>query len=190
MLLADVFDAEVVDDKGEGDGACDVSEETGSVFGGDVALGGEMFLEAMVGKDASLWKAIHAFADFHLDHVVVDEVGQLVLEHDVGRDVFDWNPHVFELCHGRVQIEILDVDGHVFGTGSGEDAVEVGFDGGEVGSGSRDLAMVDDLVAADGEADAVHLGFVQFESGDNAKVSGNSIVGFVCVFDEVHGVGP
>ena len=38
MLLADVFDAEVVDDKGEGDGACDVSEETGSVFVGDVAF--------------------------------------------------------------------------------------------------------------------------------------------------------
>jgi hypothetical protein len=102
--------------------------------------------------------------------------------------VLDWDPHVFVLFYGRVQIEILDVDGHVLGAGRGEDAVEVYFDRGEVGGGSGDFAMVDDLVAADGEPDTVHLGLFQFESGNDAKESCHAVVWFVGLPDEVHSV--
>ena len=64
------------------------------------------------------------------------------------------------------------------------------FDGGEVGSGSGDFAVINDFAAAYGEADAIHLGLVEFESGDDAEVSGHAIEWLVGVLDEVHGVGP
>ena len=189
MLGTNVLDAEVVDDKSEGDGPSGVAEETRCVSSGGVAVKGEVFLEAVVCKDAGLGKAVHAFADLNHDLVVVDEVGEFVLFHDVGGDVLHWDPHVLVLFHGRAEVEVFDVDGHVAGAGSRDDAVEMEFDGGEVGSGSRDLAVVDDFVAADGESDAVRVGLVGFEFGDDAKVGGDAIEGFVGVLDEVHGVG-
>jgi hypothetical protein len=54
MLLADIFDPEVVDDEGKRDRASGVCEKTWSMFGRDVAVGGEVCLEAIVGKDACL----------------------------------------------------------------------------------------------------------------------------------------
>ena len=45
---ADVLHSEVVDNEGEGDGACGMVEEAGSVGGGGVAVFGEMVLEAVV----------------------------------------------------------------------------------------------------------------------------------------------
>ena len=60
MLGADVLDAEVVDDESEGDGPSGVAEETRSVGGGGVAVLCEVLLEAVVGEDAGLGKAVHS----------------------------------------------------------------------------------------------------------------------------------
>jgi hypothetical protein len=71
----------------------------------------------------------------------------------------------------------------------GDDAVEVELDGGEIGGGSGDFADVDDFIAADGESNAIHVGFVGFEGGYDAEIGGNAALWFVGVFYEPHGVG-
>lgn len=63
------------------------------------------------------------------------------------------------------------------------------LDSGEICGGGGDFAKVDDFVAAGGEADSVHVGFVGFECCDDAEVGGDAIVRLVGVGNEVHGVG-
>ena len=149
-----------------------------------------MCLEAVVGEYAGLGKAIHAFGDLHHDHVVVDEGGKSILFDYIAGDPFDGDPHVLVLRHGGVEIKFFNVYVHVFCVGGGDDAVEMEFDGGKVGSGSGDFAGVDDFVAADGESDSVLVGFVWLKGCDDAEVGGNSALGFFGMFNETHGVGP
>jgi len=124
--------------------------------------------EAFVCDVACLWKTIHALSDFNQDGVVVYERVQVVLLHDDCRDVFDGDSHVFVSCHRRVEIEILDIDRHEFCSWCTNDAVEQAFDGGEVGSGCADFAVVYDAITADGEAYAFGFGFVGLEGRNNA----------------------
>ncbi len=63
-MVTNILDAEIIDDEGEGDGACAVTKKTWSIGGGKVAVSNRVFYEAKVGKNAGLGKAIHAFADF------------------------------------------------------------------------------------------------------------------------------
>ena len=62
--------------------------------------------------------------------VVVDKGSKVVLVHDGWREEPDGDAHVLVARHGGVEVEVLDVDGHELGVGSGEDAVEEGLDGG------------------------------------------------------------
>ena len=70
VFAAHVFDAEVINNQRESDGASAVAEETGCAGCGKVAVGGEMFGEAVVGENAGLGKAIHAFLDFDEDEAI------------------------------------------------------------------------------------------------------------------------
>ena len=189
VLLADVVYPEVVDDESECDWSCAVAEETWGVSGGVVAVGCEVLREAIVCEDSGLGEAIHAFADFGHDVVVVDKGSKVILDHDVGGNVLDGDADVFVLCHWCAKIKIFDVNGHVFCPWRGDHAVEEKLDGGEVGGRSAYVAVVFDAVSSHGEANAFRLGFVWAESGDNAEVSGNAVCGFVVVWDEEEGVG-
>ena len=118
MLTANIFDAKIVDYKGEGNRMSGVLVEAGSVFKGEVARLGKVLLEAFIGEDASLGQTVHSFVDFNEDMVIPDEVMELVLVHDVGENVLDRDLHVFVAHHGSVEVEILDVNHHeacVFG---------------------------------------------------------------------------
>jgi hypothetical protein len=95
---------------------------------------------------------MHAFAAFNENVAVVDEGSELVLFHDAVRDDFDRDSHVLVLVHGSVQVEVLDVDGHEFGVGSGLDAVEEELGCSLVGGGGADVAVVLNEVTAYGEA--------------------------------------
>ena len=119
----------------------------------------------------------------------MDEGGEFVLCHYVGGNVLNRYPHVFVLFHGRVEVEVFYVNGHVLGAWCGDDAVQMELDYGEVGGGSGHFSEVDYFVAAGFEADAVHVGLVGFEGGDDAEVGGDAVAGLVGVLDEVHGVG-
>ncbi len=58
-----------------------------------------MLGESFVGQDAGLRKAVHAFADFGHDVVVVDKELQLVLCHDVTWDILDGGANVLKARH-------------------------------------------------------------------------------------------
>ena len=109
--------------------------------------------------------------------------------HDVWWDPLDGDPHVLELHHWGAEVKVFNVYVHVFRAGGGDDAVEVEFYSWEIGGGSGDFAYGDEFVAADGESDAIHVGFVGFEGCDDAEIGGNTARWLVGVSDEPHGVG-
>ena len=92
--------------------------------------------------------------------------------HDAGRDNPFWNLHILVPLHRGVEIEILDVHCHVSGVRGGDDAIEVAFDCGEVGSGRADWARVVDEISSSGASYSSRVGFVWFVGGDYAKVCG------------------
>ncbi len=52
------------------------------------------------------------------------------------------NTHVFEAVEGRVQIEVLEVDGHEFCVGGGDDTVEQDLCSGDAGGFGADIARL------------------------------------------------
>ena len=73
MLLANVFDYEVVYNQTERDGTPFVGEESWCVMGCMVSMCSQVFDEAIVGEYAGLWKSVHSFAYFNEEVSVVDE---------------------------------------------------------------------------------------------------------------------
>ena len=118
VVFADILDAEVVDNKGEGDGSSVVTKKSGSVWSGVVTVFLKMLDEALIGQNPSLRKAVHSLADLHHDMVVVNEGGKVVLLRNGRRDKLGRNPHVLEALHGGVEVEIFDVDCHEARRGS------------------------------------------------------------------------
>ncbi len=61
-----------------------------------------------------MWETVHALLYFDIDGAVI--VGQVfeVIEFDkIGREVTEFHAHVFQLVHGCVEVEILQIDGAV-----------------------------------------------------------------------------
>jgi hypothetical protein len=139
--------------------------------------------------DAGLWQAVHAFANFHKDAVVVNEGLESVLEHDVRWDVAHRDPHVFLAIHGVVKVEVLDIKRGKPGTRGGDYAVEQELGSGQVGGFSADVTGVVDLVTATGEADTFFFVLVGLVLGNDAKVSGFAPDRKVRERDEPDGVG-
>ena len=124
-----------------------------TVFGG--------FLdEFIVGELASPRETVHTLADFEESMFMVDEGLELVLLHDVGRDDFDMDSHVFVTVHGSVQVKVFDVDRHEFGIGIGQDAVKEALGCGNVGGVNTDVSWVFDEVVASSEADSFDFGLI------------------------------
>ena len=68
-----VFYTEIIDAKGEGNGARFVSPKAGCVACRSVAKGGKDLDELFVGKNASLGQTVHVAANFTKDVSVTDE---------------------------------------------------------------------------------------------------------------------
>eukprot|EP00978_Attheya_sp_CCMP212_P049021 scaffold605156_cov122-Attheya_sp.AAC.1 len=100
MFLADILDAKIVNNQIECDGLCLMGEETWGVLGLVVSRGFEVLDEVVVGKDASLGQAIHAFTDFNDDVAIMDKWGKMVLFHNTFWNVFYGNAHIFRSFHG------------------------------------------------------------------------------------------
>ena len=60
-----LFHTEVVNAKGEGYIAADVSKESGSVFAWHVPRGIEVLFDSVIGDETCLLQVIHAFPNFH-----------------------------------------------------------------------------------------------------------------------------
>ena len=57
--------------------------------------------QAIVGDFSGLREAIHAFANFNLDIVIVNEVSEFVFFKNSIRDAPDWDAHVLVIVYGR-----------------------------------------------------------------------------------------
>jgi len=80
----------------------------------------------VIGNAPGLGKAVHAFADFHIDVAFVDKVVELVMVHDLRGDGRHRDAHVSVVgrLHGGAKVKILEVAHHAAGVGDGEDTVE------------------------------------------------------------------
>ena len=124
--------------------------------------------EAVVSNAASLWKAVHPFADLNVDVVMMDERCKVVLSHDRVGDDGDGDAHVLVLFHGRVEIKIFEVDSHEASIGGGDDAIKEDLDGSEIGGFGADITIILDAITADGETDSTGVWFFRAEGSNNA----------------------
>ena len=78
MTVANVFNAKIVDDEGEYDGAPPVSPEARS--GGILLVASdiEAFLWELVNDNSRLGKSINATTNFEIESAIVDAVGENV----------------------------------------------------------------------------------------------------------------
>ncbi len=83
VVGTDILNAKVINGKVKPDGVCCMAEQAWGVGLFEVAMFAKLFLEKFVGKDTSLGKAIHAFADFDVDVVLVKLLLQLIMVNDV-----------------------------------------------------------------------------------------------------------
>ena len=57
------------------------------------------------------------------------QISQVVLLHDLCRDMFSGDPHIFICVHRSAQVEVGDIEGGKLGAKGGEDQVEDDFGG-------------------------------------------------------------
>ncbi len=79
-----------------------------------VAVLVEAFFKEILCKDARLRKTVHALLYFDVDCTVVgSQVIEVVGFGKIRREVADLHAHVFQLVHGCVEVEILQVNGAI-----------------------------------------------------------------------------
>jgi len=219
MFLACELDAKVIDDKGKRNGASGVAKEAVGVGGLNIAVRGKVsdqFVvgetpglgepihafdglniavrgkvsdQFVVGETPGLGEPIHAFDDANKDVAIVDEVLQIVLGENSGRDLVDGDAHVLGVIHCSVEVKILDVNGTELRVRCGEDAVKEEFGGYESSGFGADVAGIVDAIATDGEADAARVAFVGTVSDDQSKIGGCDTGRNIGTLDEVDCVG-
>jgi hypothetical protein len=163
-----VFNAEVVDDEGELDGAPGVFPEALHEGGLVVAVFRQTFGEKVVGELAGLGQAVHAFVDADVYVAIVGEGLEVVRIYDFLWDEDKGNAHVFGSVHGRVEVEVFYVEAHVLGFRSGliafsvafgQNAVPKEFCGCESCGAGADVTGIVNEVAADGVSFVLSLFF-------------------------------
>ena len=84
--------------------------KTGGVRHRSVAVGLEVVDKAFVGDDASLLESVHHLSDIDVDTATyVSDGKEGVLNNHLVWDVFEVDPHVLELGHWVVEVEVDDV---------------------------------------------------------------------------------
>ena len=175
MFLADIADEEVVDDKGESNGARLVNEETRSVTTLTVAAFVETFAEGIVGNASSLFETVHATADSDIHVTIVDFVVEVVVFHDAFRNDVGGNAHVLLAGETSAEEEIFEVDAHGTTTIGGDDVVRHDLGGDEIGRFGGSGTIVGKTIAASCSTNAVRVFLLGAEVGYNTVV-GDSFV--------------
>ncbi len=110
--------------------------------------------------------------DFHINVPVVHQIVELIMLHDALREGSEGDPHVciILLRHWGAQVEVLEVAHHASSIWGGQDAVEKEFSGDEVGGFGADVAVILNLVTANGPAHMVWYHFFGVVCTHNAKI--------------------
>jgi len=189
VFVGDVFDTEIVDDERESDGTAIVFPESGSDSARGVAVGSKEFAEIIIGNAAGLGKTIHAAANLNAHVSVVDFVMKLVVIHDLVWNVFDRDAHVFVSGHWGAQVEVLEITGHEFSIGRGQDTVDKALDSSEPGCFGAGVVGVVDSIATTGPTNAAGVILFRAESGDNSEVGWFAALWNLMAVNEEDGVG-
>ena len=79
VVAVGVSDGKVIHDQGKADVPSGVLPQAGCVGTRMVAMWQKEFLEVVIGNVTGLREAVHAFANFHIDVTIVDEVMEVVV---------------------------------------------------------------------------------------------------------------
>ena len=100
IFFADIFDAEVFDDKGEYNVTRRMLPEVGAAGDRSISKLGEVDIQPVIGNAAGLFETRHAFANLHIDPAGrTDKSAQVVLLNDLVQKVSG---------HGGAVVEIFD----------------------------------------------------------------------------------
>ena len=102
--VAGVLDAKIVDDQREHNGKVGMCLERRCAGDQGIAVLREIQSEAVVGNDAILLEAGHAFLDFEVDPAVKNKCRKVVLCDDLVRDGVEGHTHVLVEVHERIII--------------------------------------------------------------------------------------
>ena len=136
-------------------------------------------------------KPITALANFKIDPAVSLSALKVVFLDEFFGDVGDLDAYIFRLEHGRVEIEILEVNGAEAGISPGEDTVEKELDKLERGSVGADVTWIADSVATNGDTGAVGIILFRTDLTDDHGVTNFlALVAWnVIVVDDEEGIG-
>ena len=110
IFFADIFDAEVFDDKGEYNVTRRMLPEVGAAGDRSISKLGEVDIQPVIGNAAGLFETRHAFANLHIDPAVgADEAAQVVLFDDFIQEEIQGEFHVLVLGHGGAVVEVFYV---------------------------------------------------------------------------------
>ena len=99
VVLAHIFDAEVINDEQNNDVFDGVFPKRGGACNGGIYKLGEMQLEAVIHNAPFLFQVWHYFADFHINPFVGGQGAEIVLADDFVRENAQGNVHVFVPGH-------------------------------------------------------------------------------------------
>ena len=106
MILANVLNAKIIDDKGKIDGASVVGPQGRSDGDGAIAVLGKVGGELIIGDTTGLFQPRHAFSDLHVNPAIGGgKRAQGVFVEDFVRDFRDVELHIFVTVHGGTIIE-------------------------------------------------------------------------------------
>jgi len=167
------FYPEIVDDEAENYIMPDVTPEAPCVLALVVTPFGQSLFEELVGDDAGLGEAVHAFSNFDIDpSVVVDQVPDVVFDDDLVRDDLESEAHVFRIGHRSVEVEVGQVNAEEHGARCADGGVDEEFGGEKVRSGGALVAGKVDDITADRQASAMDLFLLRVDVADDATVGG------------------
>jgi len=167
------FYPKIIDDEAENYATPDVSPEARSVLALVVTLFGQSLFEELVGDNAGLGEAIHAFANFNIDSsFVVDQVLEVVFDDDLFGDDVESEAHVFRIGHRSVEVEVGQINAEEHGSRGADGGVDEEFGGEEIRSGNALIAGKVNEVTANSESSAVDLLLLRADVADDATVGG------------------
>ena len=116
IVFADIFYAEVVNDKGESDVTLRMLPYGGGARDRRISKQGKVYFQPVIGDAAGLFETRHAFAYLHIDPAVRSgEAAQVVLLNDLVREEIQGEFYVLLSRHGVAIVEIFDVQRHKMG---------------------------------------------------------------------------
>jgi hypothetical protein len=114
-----------------------------------VTLFGQSLFEELVGNDAGLGEAVHAFSNFDIyPSLFVDQVPEVVFYNNLFGDDLESEAHVFQIGHRCVQVKVGQVNDEEHSAWCADGGVDEEFGGEKVrGGGARVSGKIDEITA-------------------------------------------